>query len=204
MLPSLFCEWLGRWNSPYINHFISADTIVPDQTNSQDLNRYSYVNNDPLRYTDPTGHLLCGDGEEHDCNGHKQDPNQNPHPPKPPKPKKDEDDEDILDPKTNDDTGEELTTAQLVGQVITFGLIETTIFFPVDIALVDLTADATAACLDGIAIACIADIPIGALDIAVADFQISLGATIVQNVATHTKHDFKLLIIPKIFDTFPR
>jgi hypothetical protein len=44
--------------------------------------------NNPLRYTDPTGNRACGDGEEVDCNGHKQDPNQNPHQPKSPKPKK--------------------------------------------------------------------------------------------------------------------
>jgi hypothetical protein len=42
--------------SPYINQFISADTIVPGYANPQNLNRYSYVNNNPLRYTDPTGH----------------------------------------------------------------------------------------------------------------------------------------------------
>src|SRR5262249_27079396 len=30
------------------------------------------------------------DGEEHDCNGHKQDPNEDPHLPKPPKPKDDD------------------------------------------------------------------------------------------------------------------
>jgi hypothetical protein len=41
----------------YINHFISADTVIPSYTNPQDLNRYSYVNNNPLRYTDPTGHM---------------------------------------------------------------------------------------------------------------------------------------------------
>lgn len=45
--------------SPYINRFISADTIVPGYANRQNLNRYSYVTNNPLRYTDPTGHMLC-------------------------------------------------------------------------------------------------------------------------------------------------
>jgi hypothetical protein len=88
-MPSPFCEWWWRWNSPYINHFLQADTIIPDQTNPQNWNRYSYVNNNPLRYTDPTGHRACGDGEGVDCTGKKQDPNKNPHPSKPPKPKKD-------------------------------------------------------------------------------------------------------------------
>jgi hypothetical protein len=31
--------------------------VISSYTNSQDLNRYSYVNDNPLRYTDPTGHM---------------------------------------------------------------------------------------------------------------------------------------------------
>ena len=69
---------------------MSADTITPSYTNPQDLNRYSYVLNNPLRYTDPTGNRACGDGEDVDCSGHKQDPLKNPHVPKPPKPHKDQ------------------------------------------------------------------------------------------------------------------
>jgi hypothetical protein len=45
--------------SPYINRFLSADSIVPGYANPQSLNRYSYVNNNPLRYSDPTGHRAC-------------------------------------------------------------------------------------------------------------------------------------------------
>jgi hypothetical protein len=63
-------------DSPYINRFVSADTIVPNPTNSQALNRYSYVLNNPLRYTDPTGHICisegegdCEDEDEHPING---------------------------------------------------------------------------------------------------------------------------------------
>jgi RHS repeat-associated protein len=48
----------ARFYSPYINHFLSADTIVPGYTNPQNLNRYSYVTNNPLRYTDPSGRCL--------------------------------------------------------------------------------------------------------------------------------------------------
>jgi len=36
--------------------FIQPDTIVPQPDNPQALNRYSYVLNNPLRHTDPTGH----------------------------------------------------------------------------------------------------------------------------------------------------
>jgi RHS repeat-associated protein len=46
----------ARFYSLYINCFLCADTIVPRYANPQSLNRYSYVNNNPLRYIDPTGH----------------------------------------------------------------------------------------------------------------------------------------------------
>jgi hypothetical protein len=32
---------------------------VPNAANPQDLNRYSYVRNNPIRYTDPSGHFIC-------------------------------------------------------------------------------------------------------------------------------------------------
>jgi hypothetical protein len=64
VVPGLFCEWWWRWNSPYINHFVSADTIVPGYTNPQALNRYSYVLNNPVKLTDPTGHQCVGEEEE--------------------------------------------------------------------------------------------------------------------------------------------
>jgi RHS repeat-associated protein len=46
----------ARYYDPALGRFISADPIVPEPGNSQALNRYSYVYNNPLRYTDPTGH----------------------------------------------------------------------------------------------------------------------------------------------------
>ena len=50
-------------SSPYINRFLSADTIVPGYANPQNLNRYSYVRNNPIKYTDPSGHGVdCGIG----------------------------------------------------------------------------------------------------------------------------------------------
>ncbi|MDY6833274.1 MAG: RHS repeat-associated core domain-containing protein [Chloroflexota bacterium] len=47
----------ARYYDPTIGRFISADTIVPDWTNPQSLNRYSYCLNNPLRYTDPSGNM---------------------------------------------------------------------------------------------------------------------------------------------------
>ena len=46
----------ARWYDPYLNHFVQADTIVAGGT--QGLDRYTYVQNNPLLYVDPSGH--CG------------------------------------------------------------------------------------------------------------------------------------------------
>jgi hypothetical protein len=45
----------ARWYDPSIGRFVQPDTIIPDLYNPQDLNRYAYVRNNPLRYTDPSG-----------------------------------------------------------------------------------------------------------------------------------------------------
>ena len=44
-----------------IGRFVSPDSIVPAPGNPQSLNRYSYVYNNPLKYTDPSGHQPGGD-----------------------------------------------------------------------------------------------------------------------------------------------
>jgi len=49
------CYYNARYYDPGIGRFVSADPVVPDPGNPQSLNRYSYVLNNPLRYTDPTG-----------------------------------------------------------------------------------------------------------------------------------------------------
>ncbi|MGH9897061.1 MAG: RHS repeat-associated core domain-containing protein, partial [bacterium] len=51
-----------RYYDPEIGRFISADTIVPDPNNPQSLNRYSYVNNNPISNIDPSGHSGQGLG----------------------------------------------------------------------------------------------------------------------------------------------
>ncbi len=46
----------ARYYDPLLGRFIQPDTIVPNLRNPQDLNRYSYVSNNPVNYIDPTGH----------------------------------------------------------------------------------------------------------------------------------------------------
>ncbi|MFZ1834797.1 MAG: RHS repeat-associated core domain-containing protein, partial [Pseudomonadales bacterium] len=48
----------GRVYDAEIGRFLSADPFVQDITNLQGLNRYSYVENNPLSYTDPSGFFL--------------------------------------------------------------------------------------------------------------------------------------------------
>jgi len=48
----------ARWYDAALGRFIQADTVVPRPTDPQSLNRYSYVNNNPFRYADPTGHYV--------------------------------------------------------------------------------------------------------------------------------------------------
>ncbi|MBT3391595.1 MAG: RHS repeat-associated core domain-containing protein [Chloroflexi bacterium] len=47
----------ARFYSPRIMRFTQPDTIIPDLSNPQSLNRYSYTYNNPVKYTDPTGHI---------------------------------------------------------------------------------------------------------------------------------------------------
>ena len=48
----------ARMYDPLIGRFISPDSMVPDLYDPQSLNRYSYTRNNPLKYTDPSGHIL--------------------------------------------------------------------------------------------------------------------------------------------------
>jgi hypothetical protein len=50
-------NYKARFYDPYITHFIQPDTIVPDQSDPQSLNRYSYALNNPIKYNDPSGHF---------------------------------------------------------------------------------------------------------------------------------------------------
>ena len=48
--------YASRAYDPAIGRFVSPDSIVPAPGYPPALNRYSYVYNNPLKYTDPSGH----------------------------------------------------------------------------------------------------------------------------------------------------
>lgn len=50
----------GRVYDPMIGRFLSADPNVQFPLSPQSYNRYAYVNNNPLSFTDPTGYLSFG------------------------------------------------------------------------------------------------------------------------------------------------
>jgi RHS repeat-associated protein len=51
-------NYAARLYDPVMGRFITPDSIIPHPYNPQSLNRYSYCLNNPLIYTDPTGHAL--------------------------------------------------------------------------------------------------------------------------------------------------
>jgi hypothetical protein len=63
-------DYHARYYDPLIGRFVSADSIVPGAGNPQALNRYAYTFNNPVKYTDPTGHRVsCGDDVDGGCGG---------------------------------------------------------------------------------------------------------------------------------------
>jgi RHS repeat-associated protein len=53
----------GRLYDPKLHRFLQPDNYVQDPSNTQNYNRYSYVLNNPLKYTDPSGefwHIVIG------------------------------------------------------------------------------------------------------------------------------------------------
>ncbi len=49
-------DYVSRWYDYRRGRFAQADTIVPEPGNPQDLNRYSYTRNNPVKFIDPSGH----------------------------------------------------------------------------------------------------------------------------------------------------
>jgi RHS repeat-associated protein len=73
---SLSISFYGaRWYDPYLNRWNQPDSIIPQGQGVQAWDRYAYVNNNPVRFNDPSGHV-CSDPEApyHRCDG---GPNRN-------------------------------------------------------------------------------------------------------------------------------
>ncbi len=51
-------NYRSRLYDPVLARFISPDSIIPDLYDPQQINRYAYARNNPLKYYDPTGHFV--------------------------------------------------------------------------------------------------------------------------------------------------
>jgi RHS repeat-associated protein len=51
----------ARWYDGSLNHFTSPDTVIADNYQTLDYDRYAYARSNPVRYNDPSGHCpVCG------------------------------------------------------------------------------------------------------------------------------------------------
>ncbi len=53
----------ARYYDPRLSRFVSADTMVPEPGNPQSLNRFAYGYNNPVKFTDPSGHYATWEGD---------------------------------------------------------------------------------------------------------------------------------------------
>ncbi|MFQ5615767.1 MAG: RHS repeat-associated core domain-containing protein [Anaerolineales bacterium] len=58
----------ARWYDPALGRFIQADSIVPGVGNVLAYDRYAGMMNNPVKYTDPTGHIACDELGTEVCN----------------------------------------------------------------------------------------------------------------------------------------
>jgi RHS repeat-associated protein len=84
----------ARWYDPGLSRFISPDTIIPDLTNPQTLNPYSYAQNNPTTRVDPNGHQdeVCTESIDPDLDLNSEISTPSSPPPSPTSP------QDVFDP----------------------------------------------------------------------------------------------------------
>ena len=57
-------DYKARYFSTLLGRFTQPDTIIPGAGNPQAFNRYAYTTNNPINFTDPSGHAqVCVDGD---------------------------------------------------------------------------------------------------------------------------------------------
>ncbi len=56
----------ARYSNPAAGRFIQPDSVVSNPYNPMSWDRYAYVNNNPINFSDPTGHNAC-EGSFYGC-----------------------------------------------------------------------------------------------------------------------------------------
>ena len=54
-------DYKAHFYDPALGRFLQPDPVVPEPGNLRAWNRYAYVTNNPLKYTDPSGYAACID-----------------------------------------------------------------------------------------------------------------------------------------------
>ena len=57
----------ARWYDPCIIQWTQADTLIPNPYNVLDWNRFAYARYNPLKYTDPSGHIAENFDNDSNC-----------------------------------------------------------------------------------------------------------------------------------------
>jgi RHS repeat-associated protein len=176
-----FLDQLNQENNKRLENPQTKSSPVP--TNSQSLDRYSYVNNNPVRYNDPTGHKNCEE-DGYNC------PGDNPTVPTL-----------ILSPTTTNTTLEPppLTNAQKVGKALTTIFEEAVLVAPAEISLVAATIAAPNLGPAGIA----SDAALITADIVIADFGLSLAINTVESINSGHDVAFSWTLIPAVMSDLP-
>ncbi len=73
-----FIDMKARLYDPLIGRFLSADPLIPDFRNSESYNRYSYVHNNPMTFTDPFGFSPNNPQDKPDPQGKSDDQEEEP------------------------------------------------------------------------------------------------------------------------------
>jgi len=66
----------ARWFDNNIGRFTQADTIVPGPGNPLAWDRYAGLGNNPVKYIDPSGHIVACDHDDWACQTHWDIPNK--------------------------------------------------------------------------------------------------------------------------------
>jgi RHS repeat-associated protein len=185
----------ARFYSPELGIFLSRDPFPGFLTQPASLSPYLYAYNNPVLLTDPSGKnplflagllgsALSGFGfNEGMCplEALKTLLNTYFDPPPPSK----------------------MTEVEKIGMGLTVALTIIAVVLPIEIVLILLTFEVSAACASGAVPACLLDVPLVAADIVVADFGVSLSMHAYESISSgYKKDEFEWIIIPSISDIF--
>ncbi len=179
-----------RWYDPMLGRWTSPDSIVPLASQGvQALDRYAYVNNNSMRYTDPSGHDL--EQIMFDKNHDKYGP-----------PKKIEKRESqgwsrwLL--QYGGAQPAKLTMTQKIGKCITV-VVVAVVLVPVDFALIALTMGAGSSGFPGV----LAEVILVPIDFFVADFTLSFNLDIYNDITSGYENDFEWILTNSVTSLLP-